>query len=148
MGRLKDIVHISSAWLFDLNKTLYWQQFIKLLNNHLRDITNVEQFYFNILEEASRYASKQDIKRVLVESYIRLLEYEGRLHNKFLCFICEKYINNNLSISRAFLPSHYNCSYDTQFDKQKIENLFKTKDTFLLNDDDIHNCWHILSRGI
>jgi recombinational DNA repair protein (RecF pathway) len=148
LGRLKDIVHIGCAWLIDLNKILYWQQFTRLISTHLYDVTNIDNFYLKGLDEASDKAYKQDMKRVVIEFYIKLLEHEGRLHNDFVCFVCDKFIENDLAMSRAFLPSHHKCSYGLLFDKNKIKQLFLTKDTFYLSDKDIESYWSIITKGI
>ena len=61
----------------------------------------LDEFYFELLENASLNWDKQNPKRVAVESYVKLLEHEGRLHNEREWFLCSQPIKEDVSHIRA-----------------------------------------------
>ncbi len=81
-------------------------------------------------------------------SYLLLLEHEGRLHTDFECLICEVEINSNLSILRGFLPVHKECIKGKVFDYKKIKELFLSKKTINLKDEEVENLFEILLFGL
>ena len=91
---------------------------------------------------------KQNVYRAIIESYLSILEHEGRLHTDFECLICEVEINSDLSIVRGFLPVHKSCIRGKVFDYLKIKELFFTKKTINLNDDEVENLFEILLLGL
>lgn len=66
----------------------------------------------------------------------------------FECLICEVEINSDLSIVRGFLPVHKSCIRGKVFDYLKIKELFFTKKTINLNDDEVENLFEILLLGL
>ena len=140
---------MSYSWLFDYKKLFIWQEFIKLLNTHLKDVEEVENTYFQILERSGKKFEKQNPKRVLIEEYINILENEGRLHSDFRCLSCEEKIEDELTLARSFYPAHKSCIYEsTKYDKNKIEDLFNNKTTMLLSDKECDNLWNLILKGI
>lgn len=149
MDKLRNILHMGNDWLFDHKKLYIWHAFIKLLNSHLREVEEVDDTYFNILESAEKKFSLQNPKRVLIEEYIKILESEGRLHSDFRCLTCEKVIEEPLSFARSFFPAHKKCIYENRsFEKNKIAELFNNKTTVMLNDDECDELWNIVLKGI
>ncbi len=146
--QLRNVLVLSSPWIFDNQRFYIWQRFLKLLYEHLRDVEEVESFYFDLLEEASIKLTKQNPKRVMIEAYLKLLEFEGRLHSDFICFICEDAINEGLVLTRAFLPAHRRCIHQSDFDIGKIEKLFDSKSTLVLNDREVERLWDIVLEGL
>lgn len=147
-ARLKEVMHLGFGWIFDNQKMFHWQKFIKLFHNHFRDVNEIDEFYFELLEECVTKIFKQNEKRVLVETYAKILTREGRLHNDMRCFLCEEMIFGEVAPVRAFLPSHKNCSYSPTIKIEKIENFFETKSTILLDNDEVDLLWKILLQGI
>jgi len=90
LPKLRRITHIGYQWLFNLNRHQIWQEFIKRLYRHLKDIEEIETFYFALLEEMAKKLNRQEPKRLVIESYLKILEYEGRLDRSFECFVCEE----------------------------------------------------------
>ena len=147
LPRLRNITHLGYKWLLNNQKVLIWQQFIQKLYQHLKDLNEVEDIYFNILNESASIWEKQNPKRVAIESYVKILEIEGRLHKDHKCFICNKKIEKNLSLARGFLPAHSECANFGIFPKKGIEFLFEKKKTLFLEDSHIENLWNILMQG-
>jgi recombinational DNA repair protein (RecF pathway) len=147
ISMLRNVLHLGDKWMATPKRFFIWQHFIKLLYKHLKDIDELDSFYFELLNNMNKKFEKQNPVRVVVESYIELLSYEGRLHDDFICFSCEEPIKKNLVLARSFLPAHYECIYDTKLNIKKIKNLFKNGTTIELEDDEVNQLWKILQEG-
>ena len=148
MPMLREVLHLGFPWQFERDKVYVWQQFIKLLYKHLKDVEELDQFYYDLLDEIILKLKKQNPKRVIIEGYLKLLEYEGRLHDDFNCFICENFIEKDVVLKRSFLTAHKECLIGKVFEKKLIKDLFETKSTLLLDDEQIESLWEILQEGI
>lgn len=147
-ARLKDVMHLNFEWIFDRNKLFTWQKFIKLLPLHFKDVENIDNIYFELLEEAVKKLTKQNEKRVLVETYLKILKHEGRLQDDFVCFLCENPIDSDVCISRAFLPSHKSCTFSQTIKKEKLNEFYKTNSTLFLDDFEIELLWNVMTQGL
>ena len=145
--RLRNVTQLPFPFLFDIEKMLNYKIFVFLLNKHLSDVTKIDEFYYNLLEEITKNLDKRESKRFLIESYVKLLEKEGRLHKDLVCFLCERKITKKVSLARAFLPAHEKCIYEEGFDEGKIKDLFENKKTLLFNDLEIERLWKIMNLG-
>jgi len=145
--RLRNVTQLPFPFLFDLEKMLYYKTFINLLSRHLSDVTKIDEFYYNLLVEIVNLMDKREAKRLLIESYVKLLEKEGRLHKDFVCFLCEREIKENIALTRAFLPAHEKCIYSQGFEKQKVKELFFNKKSLLFDENEIDKLWNILNLG-
>jgi recombinational DNA repair protein (RecF pathway) len=145
---LREVLHLGFPWQFEKDKVHIWQQFIKLLYKHLKDVDELDEFYFLLLEKIIRKLKKQNPKRVIIEAYLELLEFEGRLHDDFHCFICENFIEEKVVLKRSFLVAHDRCLIGKKFDKKMIKDLFKEKSTLLFDDEDVERLWEILQEGL
>jgi len=148
IGRLKDVVHIGYPWINDYSLLRLWQDFTKLFFKHLKDAEELGSFYFELLENASKQWHKQNPKRVAVESYVKLLEHEGRLHKELYCFLCSKEIHGDISLLRAYLPTHFNCSHTMSINALALKELYKNKSSLFLNDKEIDRLWSVLLEGL
>ena len=146
--RLKDVIQISYPWILDSKKLYCWQRFLKLFYPHLKDVQEIEPFYFELLDELAHKMEKQDPKRAICESYVKLCEYEGRLHIYYECLLCEEIIEDNISLVRSFIPTHSRCSYSKSFKLSQIQELFEEKTTISFNDEEIEYLWNILLQGL
>ncbi|HJE02244.1 MAG TPA: recombination protein RecO, partial [Aliarcobacter thereius] len=125
--RLKDVMQLGFPWILNSQKMYAWQRFLKLFYSHLKDIEELDSFYFTNLEELVRKINKQNVLRAIIESYLNILDFEGRLHIDFECLICEITIDFNLSLVRGFIPVHNSCIRAKRFDINKIKELFINK---------------------
>lgn len=146
--RLKDVIQLGFNWIFDREKMYCWQRFVKLFYPHLKDVEEIDGFYFNLLDELVHKMIKQNSKRAICEIYIKLLEYEGRLHTEYICLLCEQPIKDKISLVRSFHPVHPKCAYSKKFDFYKIDELFKDKSLISLDDEEVEYIWRILLQGI
>lgn len=148
ISRLRNIIHLGTRWNREREKMLIWNQFIRLLHTHLKGVDQIDPFYFDMLEHASLLLEKQNPKRACIESYLYLLEAEGRLHPRPRCFVCDEEITENLALARAFLPAHTHCIYGKRLDLKKVVMLFETKKTTHLSNGEIEIIWNVLSEGL
>ena len=148
MGRLRDIIHLGFPWITDYNRLRLWQQFIALFYPHLSQSENTGAFYFDLIDHAAHQWDKQNPKRTAIESYAKLLRYEGRLHNEMRCFFCDQPIVDDVSLIRALLPSHPECSHRLSIGKDGLNELYENFSTLFLSDEEVERLWYVLLEGL
>lgn len=148
IGRLKDVIHIGYPWINDYNLLHLWQKFLTLFYKHLIDAEDIGMFYFEIINAASMQWHKQNPKRVAIEVYVKMLEHEGRLHKELYCFLCSKRIEGDVSLIRAFLPTHYDCAHTLGINKESLMELYENKSTLFLSDKEVDRMWNIILEGL
>ena len=148
MKRLKDVLHLSYPWILDTTKLYLWQQYLKLFYKHLKDVDSLDPFYFSLLEQLSHRLIKQNPKRAIIESYIMLCSFEGRLDTSFRCLLCEDVIKDDIVLIRGFVPTHSYCSYGKKITLVKISKLFLESNSVALSDDECDYLWDILMQGL
>jgi recombinational DNA repair protein (RecF pathway) len=146
--RLKDVLQLGFPWIFDNQKLYCWQRFIKLFYPHLKDVEELEPFYFDLLNSLAKRIEKQNPKRAIIEAYVKLCEHEGRLHKDYYCLLCEEKIEQQISLVRAFVPIHPECSYSKGFELSKVNKLFYEKSTLSLTDNEVDHLWNLLLQGL
>ncbi len=148
LARLKDVIHIGFSWIHDYKRLRLWQDFTKLFYPHLKDTFELDEFYFELLYDASRKWGEQNPKRLAIESYVKLLEHEGRFHEEMECFLCGSRITGDISLVRAFLPTHKECTHTLQINKNALMELYRTKNSIFLSDVEIERMWIVLNEGL
>jgi len=148
MPRLCSLSHMGFSWLMDKNKLLIWHNFIKKLEIHLRDADILEPFYYELLLRSAQRWDKQNPKRIICESYITLLQYEGRLPQKEYCFICEQRINEEISLMQGFKPVHPSCIYAPALASKKVFDFFESKKTVFFEDNEIEYLFSVVMKGL
>lgn len=147
VGRMRDVIHLGFSWLSDYNRLRIWQQFIALFHPHLQHSEEIGSFYFNLLESSAQQWKYQNPKRVAIEAYIQILKHEGRLHSEPICFFCDEPITDNISLIRAFLPAHQECSHTLSINAKGLSWLYTHHSTLFLDDTEIERLWTILCEG-
>ena len=148
LPHLRGALHLGFAWLFDRRKLAIWQQFMRLLYDHLKDSSELESFYFDLADECALKFAKGNPQRVLIEGYLNLLEFEGRLHKELSCFLCDKKIDTSLSLARGFLPAHEKCCGKFAFSADKIRQMFESKSTLDLDENEVEQLYFTMLEGI
>ena len=148
MPKMRRVSHLGFPWLFSPNHLLIWQNFIKLFYHHLKESSEIESFYFNLLMEIAKKWDKQNPKRLAVEGYLKLLFEEGRLYDNGFCYICEEPLADKVSLMRAFIPAHPTCIYFFEYEKSQIFKLFDTKSTIHLDNDSVDELYKTLLKGL
>lgn len=146
--RLKDVIHIGFKWINDHKLLMLWQDFLSLFYKHLKEAEELDGFYFNLLENASIEWNKQNPKRVAIESYLKLLAHEGRLHKELYCFLCSQKIEGDIALIRAYLPTHPTCSHMPYISQKAFDELVNTYSTLFLDDIQVDTLWLILLEGL
>ncbi len=145
--QLRNVTSLPYKWMLDRERFYIWQQFLQLLYKHLRDINEIDEFYYDLLEEMILYLEKENPYRVVIESYIKLLEFEGRIHNDFNCFICSSHIKDRVILVRGFLPACKNCISKKGFEISKVKYFFTNKNSILLNDNEVFELYSTILEG-
>lgn len=148
MPRLKDVIQLGFSWILDYEKLYTWQRFLKLYYPHLKDVEEIDDFYIKLLDTLAHVMIKQNAKRAICQAYIKMLEFEGRLHTEYICLLCDQEINTEISLVRSFHPVHANCTYSKKFEFIKIKELFEDKSLITFEDEEIEYLWNILLQGI
>jgi hypothetical protein len=148
IGRLRDVIHLGFPWMYDHQRLRLWQQFIALFYPHLSHSEETGGFYFNLLDDAAHRWHLQNPKRIAVEAYVQLLEYEGRLHREMTCFFCERAIDTDVSLIRAFLPTHPECAHTLSIGRDGLTELYKSRSSLFLSDKEIDRMWYLLLEGL
>lgn len=146
--RLKDVMHIGYKWMHDYDKLRHWQNFLTLFHKHLKDAEDIGTFYYDLIHLASQEWDHKNPKRIAVESYVKILEHEGRLHKERICFLCANKIEDNVSLIRAYLPTHFYCTHTLRIDNKALDELFINKSSLFLCDKEVNRLWDILLEGL
>ncbi|MEA3370432.1 MAG: recombination protein RecO [Campylobacterota bacterium] len=148
ISRLKDVIHIGFKWINDYKLLRLWQDFLALFHKHLKDAEDVGDFYFELIDKASQEWNKQNPKRIAIEAYVKILEHEGRLHKELNCFLCSMSIEDDVSLIRAYLPTHKACSHTLSINKNALNELFENKSSLFLSDKEVDRLWSVLLEGL
>ncbi len=148
MPRLRNLSHMGFSWLRERNRLMLWQQFIKLFEPHLRDTQELESFYFDLLLEAAKKWDKQNPKRLICESYLKLLHHEGRQSPVTHCYICENALQEDISLMAAFKPAHPECIYSAAIEKSKVESFLNSGKTLHLDDAEVDQIYLVVMKGL
>src|SRR5574344_1540750 len=76
--RLKDVMQLGFSWILNSQKMYAWQRYLKLFYSHLKELEDLEPFYLYLLDDLVLKIEKQNVYRAILESYLVLLEHEGR----------------------------------------------------------------------
>ncbi len=135
-------------WLFDKNRLLLWHNFMKRFELHMRDAQEIDSFYYTLLLNAAKKWDRQNPKRIVCESYIQLLKYEGRLYPEEICYICEQRIEEEIALMQSLKPTHPSCIYSPPMPTKKIFDFFKSKKTVFLEDYEVDYIFDVVMKGL
>ena len=147
LPRLSGVMHLGYAWLGNREKLLFWQQFMRLLHAHLKDAESLDKFYYELLTDAAARFGRQNPRRIIVESYAKILRFEGRLHDEPYCFLCDEGISENIALCRGFLPAHERCSQRAGFAQDEILEFLRSAKTLNLSDEAVEMLYDIALEG-
>lgn len=151
MPRLRNVTQLNFDWELDNYRLYHWQTFLKLLSKHLFDTEEIPQFYFELLNKASRYFSKQSPTRVLINSYASLLEFEGRRVLDRTCMVCGDNIGDSIVVVRGYLCAHKQCipnNFHTQINSKKFFSFLESKKCLEFNNDEVDYLLHVMMEGL
>jgi len=148
LPRLRNLSHLGFEWLYDNNRLLLWQNYIKLFEPHLRDTETLDSFYFDLLLQSAKKWGRQNPKRIVCENYIALLRHEGRMHDDEICYICEQPVEEEISLMQAYIPAHPYCIHSVALEKKKVLHFFEIGKTLYLNDNEVEYLYQIAMKGL
>ena len=147
-ARLRNVMHLGFAWLWERERLQAWQNFLGELGKHLRGIEELDPFYFNLLDECAKRFSRQNPKRVVVEAYLRLLAFEGRLHDDLRCAFCGGKVEEEVCLAQGFSPAHPRCAPRFKLETTPIKRLFATQSTAEMSDEIVRELYYIVLEGL
>jgi hypothetical protein len=148
MPRLRGLRHHGFPWLYERNRLMIWHDFIKLFEPHLRDTGELDRFYYDLLFTAAKHWGRQNPKRIVIESYHALLQFEGRLHPSRHCYICEQPIGESISLMTAFHPAHPECIYASSMERTIIDLFFDSGKTLYMDDTTVEQIYNVVLKGL
>ena len=88
--RMRDVLHLGFGWMGEYNRirhlaTISFLFFIP----HLQHSEEIGGFYFDLLESAAQRWKNQNPKRLAIEAYVQLLEYEGKITPRIKVFFLQ-----------------------------------------------------------
>jgi hypothetical protein len=147
MPHIRELRLIELDWILDNSKIKIWSSFVSLFFNHLKEREEVSDFYYNLLLNASKKWSKQNPKRVVCDSYMELLNFENRIKNFDNCYICNKKLENRVSLMRGFIKTDTSCIPSPQIDNIKMNKFFEIKRSLYFEDDEVEVLSDIVMSG-
>lgn len=147
IGRLREPIHLNFDWERDTQKRYFWQQYLSLLNTHLRDISSLDSFYFEHLEEGAKRLKRENPKRAILNLYAKLLHFEGRGNTLQTCLICEQPLQNEIILGRGLICGHKECMQGAVFNQTHIAQWLAFQGEFL-EEMEVDNLWNLLMQGI
>ncbi|MDQ7084006.1 MAG: recombination protein RecO [Sulfurovum sp.] len=148
LPRLRSLSHMGFPWILDKNKLLLWQNFLRKFEPHLKDTQTLEPFYYEMFLHCAKRWDKQNPKRLICESYLTLLQYEGRFYPEETCFICEAPIKEEIALLQGFKPAHPTCIYSPPLPSKKIFDFFKSQKTVFLEDHEVEYLFDVVMKGL
>lgn len=149
LGQLRNVIHLGQNWNTKRTLMLAWQTFIKLLHTHLKEIEKPDAFYKQLCDNMNSTLHLQNPKRTIIEQYVRLLDYEGRLHVETKeCFLCEESITTDFTLTRGFTPVHATCIHVPIFEALHVDELFKNYNSMFFDDTQLKRLWDIMCEGL
>ena len=147
IGKLREPIHLGFLWERDAQRRYFWQQYLNLLNAHLRDISHLDSFYFEHLEEGAKRLEIENPKRAMLNLYAKLLRFEGRGNTLQTCLICEQPLQDEIVLGRGLVCGHKNCLNGATFQREQITLWLEQCGEFL-DSNAVDKLWNLLRQGI
>lgn len=149
LPQARNILHLFYVWEKDYERVYAWQKFVGLLERHLSEVEEVEEFYFNLLQKSTLHLERQNALRVLIESYVALLAYEGRLlrQEQDRCFLCDGVLDSHIAIAQSFLFAHPHCVNGATMQKNLALEFLRTQKSLHLEESEVEKLWKVLCLG-
>jgi len=148
IDRLKDVIDIGFSWFNDSSRVYCWQNFIKLFYAHFYDLECIDRFYISLLDECVVKITRQNPKRAILETYVKLLQHEGRISFYDECLLCGLAVTGDISLVRGFKQTHESCSYEKSIDRDAVRELLENSSTIMLDDEQCDRLWQVLMQGL
>lgn len=150
LPKLRNVIELGYVWEREYARAYVWRFFIDLLASHLQEVSEIEGFYFDLLDEGALQLDRQNPMRIALEMSAKIIKYEGRiaqLHHQ-RCFVCDAVLEDQISLGRSFLFAHSYCIGGYRFDKSRVLSFLRTCSTIALDDSEIEELWKIFSMGL
>ncbi|MGP1450882.1 MAG: recombination protein RecO [Wolinella sp.] len=146
--RLRHVMHLGYTWEQENPRRYAWQQYLRLLYVHLRDVGELEEFYCVHLDELARKIVRQDPRRAVLEAYASMLLHEGRTHALSHCSLCEGELSSEVVVGRGFIGAHPECASGESLSLIKVEWFLNEQNSTHLDERELDELWSVLLRGL
>lgn len=145
LPKIRHISHLYESWLLDNSKFFIWQQFITFLYKHLMQTYHLEPFYFNLLDKMSKKLHTQNAKRVILEGYLSILDFEGHFTYPLICTSCHNVIETKVSFIKELKAFHSHCiNHNKVFKIKELEDFLMLKNSFFISDKAVDDLFNII----
>lgn len=125
-----------------------WQSFCVLLYEHLKDNQECGSFYYDLSLRIINRLKTQHYKRVFLDAYALMIEYEGRLYFSETCTECNKELNDFFSLGEGFLMYCRGCKVSVSINKIKMKDYLKNKNSAIFEDSEIDLLYEVFSKKL
>lgn len=146
--RLRNVLHLPQKWIFEKERLFIWQNFIKLLHNHLRDLHELDAFYYEVIENFSVILQKQSPMRAFIDTYTKVLDFEGRLAYDETCYLCQGHIQSQqICLGRTFQTCHGYCIGQKPINAIKAKRFFTLKNSLHFDNEEVDLLYNCAKNG-
>lgn len=119
-----------------------------LLYEHLKDNQECGSFYYDLCLRIINRLKTQHYKRVFLDAYALMIEYEGRLCFSENCVECGKELGGFFALGEGFLMHCKNCKNSVSINKNKMKDYLKNKNSSIFEDNEIDLLYQVFSKKI
>lgn len=147
--KLREPLHLAQKWEKEPSVRYFWQSYLSLLGKHLRDISELDSFYFKHLENGAKRIQFENPKRCILNLYSQLLNFEGRANPLKKCLICEQDLSKEeeIVLLRGAIGAHINCIDGYKFRHQNILAWLNNEGE-MLEENEVEALYKILETGL
>ena len=115
------------------------------MHNHLVHTYHLDVFYFDLLEKMSKQFHTQNAKRVVLEAYLSMLEFEGHFTYPLVCTSCHQVIEHKVVFAKGLKAFHTHCLHQNMvFNIDELERFFALKNSFFISDKLVDSLFEII----
>lgn len=154
LPHLRGTLHLGFGWLADRERLMAWQSFMRILYDHLKGVGDISGFYYELLEQMAVQFFRQNPRRVVVEAYLKLLDFEGRMFEvseAAECFCCGGRLNSSsegAAVVRGFLLAHPWCVGKGGIEMAGLKRAFENKSIAHLDDEVANRLYFAVLEGL
>lgn len=148
LPKLHSTMQLALPWQNKAQIFKAWQDYCVLLYEHLKDNSECGGFYYELSTEIIKRLVSQDYKRVFLDAYARLLQYEGRLFYSENCVECGNVLDNEFLLGEGFLMYCKSCKKSFKIDKLKMKNYLLHLNSSIFEDYEIDKLYEVFSKKI
>lgn len=148
LPKLHSTMQLLLPWQNDYAIYKVWQDFCVLLYEHLKENTECGEFYYDLCHQIITRLSTQDYKRVFLDAYAKMLDYEGRLNYSDFCYECGVSLDDNFVLAEGFLMHCKACKKSFLINKSKMKLYLENHNSSIFEDNEIDKLYEVFSKKL